>query len=99
MAERWEARAGRGARWGGRWEGVREGWVWAREVRRGGEVRRGVSWEVLCGGVSHAVGGGREGREVRFVEEDFGEPVLGGIRGLGVDLLGGLMGEGLGLGS
>lgn len=49
MAEMWEARAGRGARCGARGEGVREGWVWAREVRRGGEVRRGVSWEVLGG--------------------------------------------------
>jgi hypothetical protein len=49
VAEMWEARAGRWARWGGRGEGVREGWVWAREVRRAGEVRRGVSWEVLGG--------------------------------------------------
>lgn len=67
MAEMWEARAGRGARCGGRGEGVREGWVWARGVRREGEVRRGVSWEVLGGGVSFAVageGGGWGGRYV-----------------------------------
>ena len=43
----WMARVEVVERWGGRGEGVREGWVEARALRRGGVVKMGSScWEL-----------------------------------------------------
>ena len=80
----WVARVEVVWRWGGRGEGVREGWVEERAWRRGGEVKMGSSCWELGGGLVRfggVWGQGKRGLSVRFVEENFGEPVFGRVWG------------------